>query len=122
MKLCYALRRGVFYPSARDVFGEMPPKEHRPSYLALVKSYGFDGVEIPASTTEGVDESAAKEFGEELRAAGLPAVCVRAGGPIAHPLAGAAARERLERGIRFASWVGAGVVNTTFVTPPTYPG
>ena len=46
MKLCYALRRGVFYPSTRDAFGEMPPRELRPKYLKLVKSMGFDGVEI----------------------------------------------------------------------------
>ena len=32
MKLCYALRRGVFYPSQQDLFGTMPPKEHRPAH------------------------------------------------------------------------------------------
>ena len=53
MKLCYALRRGVFYPSQQDLFGTMPPKEHRPAYLKLVKSIGFDlranGDRIPSS-------------------------------------------------------------------------
>ena len=48
MKLCYALRRGVFYPSQRDVFGEMPARELRPRYLKLVREAGFEGVEIPA--------------------------------------------------------------------------
>src|SRR5690242_4013745 len=48
MKLCYALRRGVFYPSTRDAFGEMPPTaELRRNYLPLVKRRGFDGVEVP---------------------------------------------------------------------------
>ncbi len=120
MRLCYALRRGVFYPSDRDAFGELPPREHRGRYLKLVKSYGFDGLEIPAVSAEIVDAGSARELGEELRAAGLPAVCIRAGGPIAHPTAGPAARERLERGIRTA--LGAEVVNTTIVTPPTFPG
>jgi sugar phosphate isomerase/epimerase len=122
MKLCYALRRGVFYPSQRDAFGEMPPRAHRAGYLKLVKSFGFDGVEIPAVSPELADESGMRELGDEFRDAGLPAVCVRAGGPIAHPTAGPAARERLERGIRHAAAIGAGVVNTTFVTPPTHPG
>jgi sugar phosphate isomerase/epimerase len=123
MKLCYALRRGVFFPSARDVFGEMPPREHRSDYLALVRSFGFEGLEIPVTTAEGAaDRASARELGDELRSAGLPAVCVRAGGPIAHPLAGQAARERLRLGIEFAAWIGAGLVNTTLVTPPTQPG
>jgi sugar phosphate isomerase/epimerase len=122
MKLCYALRRGVFYPSTRDAFGEMPPRELRPKYLKLVKSMGFDGVEIPFRSDEMPDEARIREFGDELRGAGLPAVCIRGGGPIAHPTAGAAARDRLEKSIRLAAAIGADVVNTTFVTPPTNPG
>ena len=121
MKLCYALRRGVFYPSARDAFGELPPRAHRPKYLAIVKSFGFEGVEIPVPEPDAAGVADAGELGDELRAAGLPAVCVRAGGPVAHPTAGPAARARLERAIRFAATIGAGVVNTTFVTPPTQP-
>jgi len=122
MQLCYALRRGVFYPSTQDLFGTMPPKEHRANYLKTVKSYGFDGIEIPAASTEEIDSGQAKDFGQELRDAGLPAMCVRAGGPIAHPKAGPAARERLERSINVAHALGARVVNTTFVTPASFPG
>jgi len=122
MKLCYALRRGVFYPSTQDLFGTMPPKEHRGRYLQLVKSYGFDGVEIPVSDPSAAVESHARELGAELTDAGLPAVCVRAGGPIGHPTAGPAARDKLERSIRYAKAIGASVVNTTFVTPATHAG
>ena len=122
MKLCYALRRGVFYPSTRDAFGEMPPStELRRRYLPLVKKLGFDGVEVPATGVEGSDETHARAFADELSDAGLPIVCVRGGGPLAHPLAGEAARLRLEQAIRFAGWVGAGVVNTAMVSPPTDP-
>lgn len=121
MKLCYALRRGVFFPSQRDAFGELPPRPHRDRYLALVRSFGFEGVEIPVTAVETATEAAAKELADELTSAGLPAVCVRAGGPVAHPTEGAAARQRIEDAIRFAGWVGAGVVNLTFVTPPTHP-
>ncbi|MGE3269547.1 MAG: sugar phosphate isomerase/epimerase family protein [Chloroflexota bacterium] len=122
MKLCYALRRGVFYPSTQDLFGTMPPKEHRPGYLKLVKSYGFDGVEIAAASQAELDSGAARDFGQELKDAGLPALCVRAGGPIAHHAAGLEARARLERAITLAAALGATVVNTTFVTPATDPG
>ena len=122
MKLCYALRRGVFYPSALDAFGELPPAEHRPKYLATVKSFGFEGLEIPVPDAEAATTPGVSELGDELRSAGLPAVCIRGGGPVAHPIAGPAARERLERAIRFAGAIGAGVVNTTFVAPPTHPG
>ena len=45
VKLCYALRRGVFYPSARDEFGEMPPRAERRTYLPLVKAMGFTAVD-----------------------------------------------------------------------------
>ena len=120
MKLCYALRRGVFYPSARDAFGEMPPREHRPAYLARVALLGFQGVEVPVD--ESADASTARDLAAELADAGVPAVCVRAGGDLAHPLAGAAARQRLERAIQYASWLGASVVNTAMVSPPTQPG
>jgi sugar phosphate isomerase/epimerase len=122
VKLCYALRRGVYFPSARDVFGEMPPKELRPRYLKAVKEAGFAGVEIPATTALGATEAAAKELRQELEEAGLPAVCVRAGGPVANPRAGAATMAKLLDAIRFASWMGAGVVNGVYGTLPTYPG
>src|SRR3954471_18376910 len=122
MKLCYALRRGVFYPSRQDLFGTMPPKEQRPGYLKLVKSYGFDGVEIPAGSQSEMDAGQTRDFGQELKDAGLPALCVRAGGPIAHHTVGAEARARLERSISVASALGATVINTTFVTPASNPG
>lgn len=123
MKLCYALRRGVFFPSQRDAFGEMPAREHRAKYLKLVKEAGFDGVEIPAggSLAAAPTEQLAKELGAELRDAGVPAVCVRGGGPLAHPKEGPRSRERLARTIEFASWIGASVVNSGIVTPATHP-
>lgn len=119
MKLCYAMRRGVYYPGMQDQFGTMPEKEHRPGYLKLVKSYGFEGVEIPTPAQDEVDAGETRAFAQELKDAGLPPVCVRAGGPIAHHTAGPGARSRLERAIKVAHDLGASVVNTTFVTPAT---
>src|SRR5262249_47544237 len=91
-------------------------------YLRIVKSYGFDGLEVAPMTARTPDEAGARELADELRSAGLPVVCVRTGGPIAHPLAGSAARRDLELAIRFAAWMGAGLVNTTLMTPPRHPG
>jgi sugar phosphate isomerase/epimerase len=123
VKLCYALRRGVFFPSQRDAFGEMPAREHRTAYLKLVKAAGFEGIEIPTggSLAATATEAAAKDLGTELRDAGLPAVCVRGGGPVAHPHEGARTRERIAKTIDFAAWIGASVVNSTIVTPATHP-
>jgi sugar phosphate isomerase/epimerase len=98
----------------------MPHREHRRGYLPLVRAMGFDGVEV--GVDEAADEATARELADELHDAGLEVVCVRAGGALAHPLAGARARLRLERAIHYASWLGASVVNTAMVSPPTDPG
>ncbi|MCA1646306.1 MAG: sugar phosphate isomerase/epimerase [Chloroflexi bacterium] len=119
MKLCYALRRGVFYPSARDEFGEMPPRAERRRYLPLVKAMGFVAVEVPVDAS--ADERAAGELARELADAGLSVGAVRGGGALAHPLAGEKNRQRLEQAIRYAAWTGAGVVNTALVSPATHP-
>ncbi len=121
MKLCYALRRGVFYPSQKDNFGEMPDPPLRTAYLKHVQAAGFDGVEIPigGALRGDVSERAAKDLGRELRDAGVPAVCVRGGGPVAHPKEGPGVRERMAKVVDYASWIGAQVVNTTIVTPAT---
>ena len=119
MKLCYALRRGVFYPSQIDEFGTMPPREHRAAYLPLVRSMGFEGVEV--GVDEAADERSARDLAAELSDAGLRAICVRAGGALAHPLSGPKARARMECAIRYASWLGAEVVNTAIVSPATHP-
>jgi sugar phosphate isomerase/epimerase len=119
VKLCYALRRGVFYPSARDEYGEMPPRAERRRYLPLVKSMGFSAVEVPAD--ESADERSARDLARELDDAGLAIGAVRGGGALAHPLSGERARRRLECAIRYAGWTGASIVNTAMVSPPTHP-
>src|SRR5436305_8175382 len=86
VKLCYALRRGVFYPSARDEFGEMPPRAERRRYLPSVKAMGFAAVEVPVDETG--DEQSARDLARELADAGLDIGAVRGGGPLAHPLDG----------------------------------
>jgi sugar phosphate isomerase/epimerase len=120
VKLCYALRRGVFYPSARDEFGTMPPRAERRRYLPLVRSMGFDAVEV--GVDERADEAAARELADELHAEGLDIGVVRAGGSLSHPLSAPSAITRLQRAIRYAGWVGASIVNTALVNPAEHPG
>ena len=119
VKLCYALRRGVFYPSARDQFGQMPPAAERRRYLPLVKAMGFDAVEVPVD--EAADEHAARALATELHDHGLEVGAVRAGGALHHALSADRAVRRLELAIRYASWAGAPIVNTALVSPPTHP-
>src|SRR3982074_1049556 len=92
VKLCYALRRGVFYPSARDEFGEMPPRSERRGYLPLVKSMGFSAVEV--GVDEQADERSARDLASELNDYGLDVGCVRAGGALHHALSGGGARKK----------------------------
>jgi sugar phosphate isomerase/epimerase len=119
VKLCYALRRGVFYPSARDEFGEMPPRTERRRYLPLVKSMGFSAVEV--GVDEEADERSARDLASELHDYGLDIGCVRAGGALHHALSGARVRKKLECTIRYAGWTGASIINTALVSPPTHP-
>jgi sugar phosphate isomerase/epimerase len=119
MKLCYALRRGVFYPSARDEFGEMPPRAERRRYLPLVKAMGFAAVEV--GVDEAADERAAKELARELHDFGLDIGCVRGGGALGHAMIGARSRKRLDAAITYAGWTGASIVNTALVSPATHP-
>jgi sugar phosphate isomerase/epimerase len=120
VKLCYALRRGVFYPSTRDEFGQMPPRSERHRYLPLVKSMGFDAVEV--GVDDMVDEQGARDLARELTDQGLAIGCVRAGGGLSSPFAAAEASARLERAVRLAGVAGASVVNTALVNPLTHPG
>ena len=120
VKLCYALRRGVFYPSQRDEFGTMPPRSERHRYLPLVKSMGFEAVEV--GVDEAADEQTARDLRRELEDHGLALGCVRAGGGLCHPLGAEPAYRKLLTAIRYAGWTGAQIVNTALVNPPTHPG
>lgn len=120
MKIAYAFRRGVFYPHQG---GDLPPKNVRARYLRKVREMGFDGIELGVSAYDvgGSLESAAKALRKELEDAGTPCVAVRGGGGLIHPRAAATALQRWQEAIRFATWMGAGIVNGTVTTPPTNP-
>jgi sugar phosphate isomerase/epimerase len=98
----------------------MPPRAERRRYLPLVRSMGFDAVEV--GVDEHADEAAARDLAGELHAEGLDIGVVRAGGSLSHPLSAHAATNRLQRAIRYAGWLGATVVNTALVNPAHHPG
>ena len=123
MKIAYAFRRRVFYPSrTENVFPVfLPPDEVRDGYLRKVRSLGFEGLELGFQEFNGLDEQAVRELAKEITDAGLPCVAIRGGGGMHHPRVAAENRKTLERTIKVANWMGAPVVNTTVITPPPSP-
>jgi len=97
----------------------MPPRAERRRYLPLVKSMGFEAVEV--GVDESADQAAARDLASEVGDHGLAIGAVRGGGALNHPLSSARAFERLQRAIRYAGWTGASVVNSALVSPPTHP-
>lgn len=120
MKVIYAVRRSVFHPYQEDIFGVLPPKELRGAFLKKVQQMGFEGIELGIDSFQG-SEANWKELAKELSDAGVPCLVVRAGGGFAHPRAAAESARRLDRAIKVAAAVGATVVNSALVTPPTDP-
>jgi sugar phosphate isomerase/epimerase len=122
MKIGYAFRRAVVHPF-QDVGGpgnELPPPEFRRSYLKKLRSIGFEGIEVGIRSA-GQTEAQVRELRLELEGEGVPAASVRGGGGFASPRGAAGNRSRLEHAIRAASWIGAGLVNTTVGTPSRDP-
>jgi sugar phosphate isomerase/epimerase len=97
----------------------MPPRAERHRYLPLLKSMGFDAVEVGVG--DMADEQAARDLARELSDVGLDIGCVRAGGGLSSPFDAAEAYARLERAVRFAAACGASVVNSALVGPLTNP-
>jgi sugar phosphate isomerase/epimerase len=121
MKIGYAARRGAFYPWEGGTGWEFPPPEVRAAYLRKVKSLGFAGIEVGLGQGVGRSEQDVRALRAELDSAGVPCMAVRAGGGFAHPQIAATNRQHLLDAVAMASWIGAGIVNTALVTPPTDP-
>jgi len=98
----------------------MPPRAERRGYLSLVKSMGFDAIEVGVG--DMADEQAARDLTRELNEQGLAVGCVRAGGGLCSPFGASEAQARLERAVRFAALCGASIVNSALVSPLTHPG
>ena len=121
MKLCYAFRRGTFYPFMAGAAWDIPkdPKT-RTEYLGKVNDIGFDGIELgfDAFGGFGATRQGAKEFQSVLADAGTPCVAIRAGGGMCQPSVAAESRRRLEKAVEIAGWIDASIVNTALGSPP----
>ncbi|MAG36275.1 MAG: hypothetical protein CL878_08530 [Dehalococcoidia bacterium] len=128
MRITCAFRRSIFYPWHADhEEGAFPPPKVRGPYLAELSRIGFRGIELNAGLTGfGTDQrDAAIEVRRELEGAGVPCVALRSArgtGSVVAPSVAAANIRRLRETIQLASWLGAGIVNTTLGTPMTDPG
>lgn len=125
MKLAYGFRREALYPH----FGRgtnLMPKAIRSRWMKKVKEMGFEGFEMGHDLPDGMEstESNVKEIAKEIVDAGLQVVGIRGGGSVANPRTDNAVRNRWEKSIKFASWIGAPIVNSSIGTPsdPTQPG
>ena len=121
MKLCYAFRRGTFYPFMAGSAWDIPkdPKT-RTEYLGKVNDIGFDGIELgfDAFGGFGATRRGAQEFQSVLADAGTPCVAIRAGGGLCQPSVAAESRRRLEKAVEIAGWIDADIVNTALGSPP----
>lgn len=121
MQIGYAFRRAAFYPYTGGTGWEIPPPQVRAAYLRKVRESGFAAIEIGLGQGVGRSEAEVRALRDDLEAAGVPCMAVRAGGGFAHPQIAAANRQRLRDAIAMAAWIGAPIVNTALVTPPTDP-
>ncbi len=121
MKLCYAFRRGTFYPFIAGAAWNIPEDaKTRTEYLGKVNDIGFDGIELGFEAFGGFEatKARAQAFQATLKDAGAPCVAIRAGGALCQPSVAAENRRRLEKAIEIAGWIGVGVVNTALGSPP----
>ena len=122
MKIAYAFRRSTFYPYNGDPRA-LPEAPARGRFLRRVKEIGFDGIELGTDALGGADavESRVTDLRKELEDNGVPCVAVRVGGGFHDPRVAAGNRRALEKAVEVATWLGAGIVNTTVGTPPRFP-
>ena len=128
MRLCYAFRRSTFHPFSGGWRWGIPDGEARARYLKQVKEIGFDGIELGAEYFGGMDatEKQAKELQGVLRDAGLPCVALREedltrvtdGGDLRQPRVARHNRQRLEKAVQIAGWIGAEIVDTALRARP----
>ena len=120
MKIGYAFRRDIFYPS-RGGLAELSTGDTTDRYLAKLRDIGFDGVELSLVPLENVTEDDARDLAHRLEDAGVPCVALRGGGDMADPRNGGQNRMRWERGVQIASWMGVGIMNGVLGRTPRDP-
>ena len=122
MKFAHAFRRATFYPDEVQKL-KVPLNDTGLRFLEKIRDLGFDGVELGLELFDSPTDEAVAELRKQLDEVGMPCAAFRGGwGGLAHPKMGAQSRKSVERAIEVAAQLGATVVNTSVVTPPTDPG
>jgi sugar phosphate isomerase/epimerase len=121
MRFCYAFRSFSCYPQYLNPW-DLRPEDFTAKFLARAARMGFDGLEVGAEMLDRVEggEAGIKDFGKHLADAGAPIVSIRGGGSFIDPRRGKANREKQLRGVKYAGWLGAEVVNSAISSPPRY--
>ncbi|OGG48555.1 MAG: hypothetical protein A3F84_23985 [Candidatus Handelsmanbacteria bacterium RIFCSPLOWO2_12_FULL_64_10] len=117
MKIIYAFRRVTLHPYNGGL--DLPPGEHRAAFLKKSKEIGFEGLELGPSDAP---EKEVRDLRKALEDAGLPCRAIRGGGINLRPRTTGGSRASMERALRYASWIGAPVLNTTIGMPMSKPG
>lgn len=122
MRFCYAHRRFTLYPQSVNSW-DLSTDNYTDAFLRRVKDTGFDALEVGAEVLDKLgDESKVREFGKRIEGFGLKIGALRSGGTVIEAQHGPANRERMERAINYAGWVGAEVINGALSAPSRYPG
>ncbi|MSS73674.1 MAG: sugar phosphate isomerase/epimerase [Candidatus Latescibacteria bacterium] len=117
MKIIYAFRRVTLHPYNGGL--DLPPGEHGKAFLKKSKEIGFEGLELGVTDAP---EKEVRDLRKALGEAGLPCRTIRGGGLNLHPRTTGGSRDRMEQALRYASWIGAPVLNTTIGMPQARPG
>jgi len=117
MKIIYAFRRVTLHPYNGGL--DLPPGEHRAAFLEKSKEIGFEGLELGVTNAS---EPEVRDLRKVLDDAGLPCRAIRGGGLNLRPRTTGASRTGMESALRYASWIGAPVLNTTIGMPMSRPG
>ena len=122
MKFVYAYRRSTFYPHKAQGL-QLPRGDSRRRYSSKVKALGFEGIEIglDAVGTEGVSDNGIAALRRDLEEEGLPCVAIRWSGSLADTRVASANERQLGSAMDAAVDLGASLVNTALVSPPSDP-
>ena len=116
MKIVYAFRRVAVHPHTGGLV--LSEGSTRADFLKKSKEIGFDGLEL---AEEGGSEKEVRDLRKTLVDAGLPCLAVRGGGVHIHARHARGNRDRMERTLKYASWIGSPLVNTSIGMPRPYP-
>lgn len=115
MRIAYAYRRDVLYPSHGN--DPMAREETRGLFLRQIRDCNFDGIELGLISES---ETQTKDLGKQLADTGLPCVAVR-GEAIDYETYSKPLGSKRQNFCNFAKWVGAEIINTIVPLPEAGP-